>query len=62
MHQPFALRTIVQVWTDDGNHGLGETYATSTLLARLTAVAAALPGLDTFDLHGLRQRVATYCG
>ncbi|GAB3951364.1 glucarate dehydratase family protein [Kribbella albertanoniae] len=58
VHQPFALRTIVQVWTDDGNHGLGETYCDETLLARLTAVAAALPGLDTFDLHGLRSRVA----
>ncbi|TDD61364.1 glucarate dehydratase [Kribbella antibiotica] len=58
VHQPFALRTIVQVWTDDGNHGLGETYCDETVLARLTAVAAALPGLDTFDLHGLRSRVA----
>ncbi|MET7283154.1 glucarate dehydratase family protein [Kribbella sp. NPDC005582] len=62
VHQPFALRTIVQVWTDDGNHGLGETYCDETLLARLTAVAAALPGLDTFDLHGLRSRVADVLG
>lgn len=57
VHEPFALRTIVQVWTDDGLVGLGETYAADDHLARLRAVADVLPGLDVFDLNGLRRRV-----
>ncbi|TDW81776.1 glucarate dehydratase [Kribbella pratensis] len=57
VHEPFALRTIVQVWTDDGLVGLGETYAADDHLARLRAVADVLPGLDIFDVNGLRQRV-----
>ncbi|WP_350274442.1 glucarate dehydratase family protein [Kribbella sp. HUAS MG21] len=57
VHEPFALRTIVQVWTDDGLVGLGETYAADDHLARLRAVAELLPGLDPFDLNGLRRRV-----
>ncbi|TDW83403.1 glucarate dehydratase family protein [Kribbella sp. VKM Ac-2566] len=57
VHEPFALRTIVQVWTDDGLVGLGETYAADDHLAGLRAVADVLPGLDIFDVNGLRQRV-----
>lgn len=59
VHEPFALRTIVQMWTDDGLVGLGETYASDDHLARLQAVADVLPGLDVFDLNGLRRRVST---
>ncbi|MGW7684215.1 glucarate dehydratase family protein [Kribbella sp. NPDC054772] len=57
VHEPFALRTIVRVWTDDGLVGLGETYAADDHLERLRAVADVLPGLDVFNLNGLRQRV-----
>ncbi|TDO56204.1 glucarate dehydratase [Kribbella sp. VKM Ac-2571] len=58
VHEPFALRTIVQVWTDDGLVGLGETYAADDHLVRMRAVADVLPGLDIFDVNGLRQRVS----
>ena len=57
VHQPWALRAIVEVHTDEGSTGLGETYADETHLARLEAVAAALPGHDPYDLHGLRALV-----
>ncbi len=57
VHEPYALRAVVQVWTDDGNVGLGETYADDAHLARLAAVASALPGLDVFDVNGLRRLV-----
>lgn len=62
VHQPWALRAIVEVHTDDGLLGLGETYADETHLARLTAVAEALPGHDPYDLHGLRRLVAAVLG
>ena len=44
VHQPWALRAIVELHTDSGLLGLGETYADEAHLARLDAVAAALPG------------------
>ena len=62
VHQPYALRAIVELHTDSGLLGLGETYADETHLARLEAVATALPGHDPYDLHGLRRLVTDVLG
>lgn len=62
VHQPYALRAIVQVHTDSGVVGLGETYADDAHLGRLGAVAAALPGLDVYDLQALRRTVIDALG
>ena len=58
VHQPWALRAILQLHTDDGVVGLGETYADESHLSRLFAVAAELPGHDPYDLVGLRRLVS----
>jgi glucarate dehydratase len=57
VHQPFALRAIVQIRTDDGAVGLGETYADTAHLVRLNAAADAMVGVDVFALHTLRAVV-----
>ncbi|MBM7415965.1 MULTISPECIES: glucarate dehydratase family protein [Nocardiaceae] len=57
VHQPFALRAIVQIRTDDGVVGLGETYADTAHLVRLNAAAEAMVGVDVFALHSLRAVV-----
>jgi glucarate dehydratase len=57
VHQPWALRALVEVHTDEGSAGLGETYGDEEHLARLAAVAAQLPGADPYDLHGVRATV-----
>lgn len=62
VHQPFALRAIVELHTDTGLVGLGETYADETHLARLEAVAGVLPGHDPYDLHGLHRLVGDVLG
>ncbi|AQZ64633.1 Glucarate dehydratase [[Actinomadura] parvosata subsp. kistnae] len=62
VHQPYVLRTIVQVHTDEGLVGLGETYADQGHVRRLEAVAAALPGADVFDQHALRRIVSETLG
>jgi glucarate dehydratase len=62
VHQPWALRAIVEVRTDQGSAGLGETYADEMHLPRLRAVAAALSGHDPYDLHGLRALVVETLG
>lgn len=62
VHQPWALRAIVQLRCQDGLVGLGETYGDAPHLALLHTAAAQLGGLDVFDLAGLRQRVARALG
>jgi glucarate dehydratase len=62
VHQPWALRAIVELHTDSGLLGLGETYADEAHLARLQAVAAALAGHDPHDLHGLHRLVTDVLG
>lgn len=62
VHQPWALRAIVEVRTTDGLIGLGETYGDAPHLTLLRRAAAELTGLDAFDLAGLTRRVAAAVG
>jgi glucarate dehydratase len=57
VHEPFALRSVVEVVTDSGAYGLGESYGDLPHLGRLRRAAAELIGLDVFDLPDLRRRV-----
>jgi glucarate dehydratase len=59
VHEPFALRAVIEVVTDAGLYGLGETYADSAHLEWLRAVAAEIVGLDVHATSELRRRVAT---
>jgi len=58
VHQPYALRAILQLDTDAGLVGLGETYADEGHLRRLAAAAGALVGLDVFALNEMHRAVA----
>lgn len=58
VHEPFALRAIVEVHTDAGVSGLGETYGDAGHLARLHLAAEAVPGTDVFNINELRSCVA----
>ncbi|MCR4265423.1 glucarate dehydratase family protein [Nitratireductor sp. ZSWI3] len=57
VHQPHALRTVIEVVCDDGTVGLGETYGSIKALEGLRRAAGALIGLDPFHLHALKSRV-----
>jgi len=57
VHQPYALRTVIEVHTDEGLSGLGETYGGAAVEQRLRRGAGELVGLDPFDLNGLRRRL-----
>ena len=57
VHQPYALRTIIEVTCDDGTVGLGESYGSIKALDGLRKAAPALIGLDPFHLNDLSQRV-----
>jgi glucarate dehydratase len=57
IHEPYALRTIVELDTDEGVSGLGETYGDQAVLERLRGAAQEVVGLDPVDLNGLAKRV-----
>jgi glucarate dehydratase len=57
VHQPWALRTIVEVDCGDGLVGLGETYGDAPHLELVRRVAPRLVGLDPFDTNGLSRTV-----
>jgi glucarate dehydratase len=62
VHEPWALRTIVEVVTDEGVAGLGETYGDLDHLERLRAAAPELIGLDVHAHHAMYARVAASVG
>ena len=58
VHEPYALRAIVEVSTDAGLLGLGETYADEGHLARLRLAADAVTGKDVYALAEMRRAIA----
>jgi glucarate dehydratase len=61
-HEPYALRSIIQLHCDDGIVGLGESYGDDAFLALLDAAAEAITGLDVFHLGLIEQAVARVIG
>jgi glucarate dehydratase len=57
VHEPFALRAVIEVATDAGLTGLGETYADEKHLAALHAAAAAIVGADVYHTEDIYRRV-----
>jgi glucarate dehydratase len=62
VHQPFALRAVIQLDTDAGLVGLGETYADTAHLERLAAAADAIIGRDVFALNTIRSAISDRLG
>jgi glucarate dehydratase len=58
VHEPYALRSIIEVEADNGLVGLGETYGDKPVLDGLLSVKDRLAGLSPFDLNGLQARVS----
>ncbi|MDX1554550.1 MAG: enolase C-terminal domain-like protein [Xanthomonadales bacterium] len=57
VQQSVFTRSIIQIVTDTGITGLGETYGSKRTLAGLRKSADALIGLDPYHLNDLRKRV-----
>ncbi|RCG32527.1 glucarate dehydratase [Sphaerisporangium album] len=62
VHQPWALRTVVEVVTDEGLTGLGETYGDLAHLELVRAAARLLPGHDAYAHHAIYAQVAASVG
>jgi glucarate dehydratase len=57
LHAPWALRTIVELGTDDGITGISETYGGDGPRTALEAVRDRLIGRDPFQLAGLYEEM-----
>jgi glucarate dehydratase len=58
IHEPWALRSIVELEGEGGQVGLGESYGDRPVLALLQRLEGELVGRDAYDLNGLRALVA----
>lgn len=52
VHEPFALRSIIEIITDS-TYGLGESYGDSAHLLRLQKAADAIKGLSVYDTNSI---------
>lgn len=62
VHEPWALRTIVEIVTDEGITGLGETYGDLGHLTKVRECAQVLLGLDVHATNEMYARVAATVG
>ncbi|NUW36912.1 glucarate dehydratase [Nonomuraea sp. SMC257] len=62
VHEPWALRTVVEVITDEGLSGLGETYGDLAHLTKVRECAEAIVGLDVYAAHAMYARIASVVG
>ena len=62
LHAPFALRTILELVTDDGVYGLGEVPGSAATTAALEAARDVVVGQDPFQLNAIQQALTTRFG
>ncbi|UZP39041.1 hypothetical protein NXS19_006857 [Fusarium pseudograminearum] len=55
VHEPFALRSIIEIITED-SYGLGESYGDSAHLDRLQKAADKIKGLSVYSTNVIYQR------
>jgi glucarate dehydratase len=57
IHEPWALRAILQVETSDGRVGISETYGDAPMLAVLAQAREHVLGLSPFALNTMEERL-----
>jgi glucarate dehydratase len=58
IHEPWALRSIIEIETDSGLVGINESYGDLPMLEALSKAASALTGLSPWALNEMDTRVA----
>ena len=56
-----TTRTIIEVRTDDGITGLGETYGGNATLRALEFMRPIVTGSDPFEIDKLLKRLQVFC-
>jgi len=57
IHEPWALRSIVEIETSDGRVGIAETYGDEPMVRVLEQARALVTGLSPFDLNVMEENV-----
>jgi glucarate dehydratase len=57
IHEPWALRSIIEIETVSGRVGINETYGDQSMLDVLAKTAPILQGLSPWDLNAMQTRV-----
>ena len=57
IHEPWALRSIIEIETSCARVGINETYGDQAMLDVLAKAAPALQGLSPWDLNAMETRV-----
>jgi len=57
IHEPWALRAIVEFETSDGRVGISETYGDEPMLRALDQAKPLVLGLSPFELNRMEERV-----
>jgi glucarate dehydratase len=62
LHAPYALRTIIELVTDDNIYGLGEVPGSAATTAALEAAREVIIGQDPFQLNAIEAGLAARFG
>lgn len=62
LHAPYALRTILELVTDDNIYGLGEVPGSVATTEALEAAAEVVVGMDPFQLNAIRAELEARFG
>ncbi|MEZ0214801.1 MAG: enolase C-terminal domain-like protein [Xanthobacteraceae bacterium] len=57
LHEPYAIRSVIELTLGDGTIGLSETYGDEITVGLLRACGEDLTGADLFDLNAMRARI-----
>src|SRR6185436_2016212 len=61
LHQPYVLRTIVELKTDNGLNGLAEVPGSVAIDKALANVRDTVVGSDPLNWHRLRAKLVEHC-
>lgn len=62
LHAPYALRTIVEIVTDEGTSGISEIPGTADIDIALAEARTLLIGKDVFQLNDIRRTLVAHFG
>ena len=62
LHAPYALRTIIELVTDDNIYGLGEVPGSTSTTNALEEAREVLIGKDPFQLNAIQAHLQEYFG
>ena len=57
LHAPYALRTVMEIVTDDGITGVSEIPGNAAINEALASAGECLAGMDVFQLNLIRRRL-----